>query len=177
MPVLVDGNNLLFAARGLDDPSRPPGRAQLVHFLGVWAERRKERVEIVFDGRKPADGFAEQIDKGVVSVRYAGQFTADAVIFEIIDASTAARRMTVVSSDREVQRAARRRGATAVESAEFWAALRNDLAQADQPRAPREPREKRSGLTEGDTDAWMREFGLSDADDEQDPLKGDIRRP
>ena len=84
--------------------------------------------------------------------------SADSVIAEMIDADSAARRLVVVSTDREVARSARRRRAQPMRSDDFWAVLQSDLAGP--ATAPLEPLEKRAGLSPGATDAWLKELGL-----------------
>lgn len=162
MPLLIDGNNLLFAARGLEDPDRPPGRSALCDRLGEWAQRFGERIHIVFDGPQPPKPLAAQIAPANIDVSFSGSgVTADAVLEQILTTDSGARHMVVVSTDREVQAAARRRRAKVVRSDEFWASLLKALAR--RPGGPLEPEEKRQGLSSDEsTDAWLREFGLED---------------
>lgn len=164
MPVLIDGNNLLHAA--LDaEPERPPGRTQLCTFLEEWVRRTGDPVHVVFDGPAPARMRAEQISGSEIPVTYSGPVSADEVIFAEIRACSAPRRLRVVSSDREIIAAARRRQAKPVRSADFWSELHRTLARTE-PVDP-EPPEKRTGLATDQTDAWAAEFGL-DADPEPD---------
>jgi hypothetical protein len=100
-----------------------------------------------------------------VRVTYSGSATADDALIAILAADSAARRLVVVSTDREIQAAARRRRAKPVRSDEFWAQVQRDLARPD--RVPLEPPEKRAGLTPAEGAAWLRELGL--APDAGDP--------
>lgn len=158
MPVLIDGNNLLHAAAAAD-PERPAGRYTLCQTLRRWAQRYKQRVQIIFDGPSPPPEFIEQLGDGdVLYIRFSGSTTADAVILEALQHDSAARRLLVVSSDHEIQRAAKRRRATPVRAADFWDRVRRELEQP--PRQSDEPEEKRSGLASEAGDDWLREFGL-----------------
>lgn len=157
MPVLIDGNNLLFAALD-DDPERPPSRSTLCRLLGLWARRTGEKVAVVFDGPEPTQALAGQISDPDVAVTYSGGVSADDVLARTVDAHSAARRLIVVSSDREVARAARRRKAQSLRSDVFWAVVQRDLRR-ERPRAL-EPPEKRRGLKPDDTERWVRELGL-----------------
>lgn len=158
MPVLVDGNNLLYAALEAD-PERPPSRTTMCLRLGQWSRRTGESVAVVFDGRAPAGGLARQISASDVEVQFSGSGTsADDVLRELIEAHSAARLLLVVSSDREVVRAAKRRRAKTIGSKDFWSALQRQLAR-ETPR-PREPMAKRRGLKKSDTDRWIRKLGL-----------------
>lgn len=161
MPVLVDGNNLLFATRKVEDPDRLLGRSGLCHALGDWAARTGERVHVVFDGPRPTRDLVRQIRHPSINLTFSGAGrSADAVLIQMIEADSAARRLVVVSSDREIMRAAKRRKARPVKSDEFWISVRNDLAK--EPPQRLEPEEKRHGLEPTDTERWLREFGLSD---------------
>lgn len=166
MPVLVDGNNLMFAARNLDDPDRPVGRLLLAQTLGQWAEIRGHDVRIVYDGPAPPQPKRQQFEHPSLIVTYSGKgVSADSVLADLIAQSSAPRLLVVVSSDREVQRDARRRKATAVESAAFWSRVRAELARP-QPDSV-EPEEKHQGLDAPAVDEWMRIFGFDE--DPPDP--------
>jgi len=157
VPVIVDGNNLLHVARQAEQAGPLLGRSLLCHKLGRWAQRRRERVHVIFDGPAPNQELAEQIRGPIIQVSYSGSSTADAVLKSILESDSAARRL-LVSSDREIARAARRRRARVMRSDEFWALVRLDLARPLPPRV--EPREKWAGLEPAATDQWLREFGL-----------------
>ncbi|MCA9244916.1 MAG: hypothetical protein KDA32_13240, partial [Phycisphaerales bacterium] len=77
---------------------------------------------------------------------------------------SAARLLTVVSSDREVMRAAKRRKATAIDCDAFWQSLRKRLERPPAVR-PTEPAEKRDGLGDDETATWLREFGFAPSGD------------
>lgn len=160
MPYLIDGNNLLFAARDLDDPDRPPGRQHLCAALGAWARHTADSVCVVFDGPVPTVDFARQLAGLGVSVIFSGSgVSADSVLIDRIEADSAARRLVVVSTDRQIARAARRRRARAQRSDEFWRELKKALRRSGPPAAP-EPPEKVAGLAPLESEQWLRELGL-----------------
>jgi hypothetical protein len=102
---------------------------------------------------------ARQIRDPDVAVNYSGAgISADKVLTEAIEAGSAARLLVVVSSDREIARAARRRKARTTRSDVFWAMVQRDLARS-RPR-PSEPPEKRRGLRPGEAARWLSELGL-----------------
>jgi predicted RNA-binding protein with PIN domain len=160
MPVLIDGNNLLFAARDAD-PERPPSRSTLCLRLGQWARLSGEKVAVVFDGPAPPEQLARQTSDPDVTASYSGAgVSADELLMREIESDSAARLLLVVSSDREVARAARRRRARTVRAEDFWTIIERDLAR---PRStPQEPPEKRQGLGTADTERWLRELGFAD---------------
>jgi predicted RNA-binding protein with PIN domain len=163
MPVLVDGYNLLHATRQYEEVA-DWGRQQLCRLLIEWAQRKREEVVLVFDGVAPSGALAEQLHgKGIGVIYSGGSRSADALIAEMIEASTAPRRLLVVSSDRQVQRAARRRRCRRVGSPVFLAGVVKALSGRRASAA--EPAEKREGTAPQDVDRWLRQFGY-DAEDE-----------
>lgn len=161
MPIVVDGNNLLHAAQSIGEPDLLVGRSMLCDTLGAWARRRRERVHVVFDGPAPPPPLARQIAHPDIQVSYSGAgVSADAVLNKIVESDSAPRRLVVVSSDREVASAARRRRARDVRSDAFWRGVLRDLTRAEPVET--EPDEKRAGLDPDATDAWLSEFGFAD---------------
>lgn len=157
MPVLIDGNNLLFAARDAD-PEKPVGRARLCELLGQWSRRVREQTTVIFDGPTPHGELASQIAGREIEVGYSESEKADLLIIARIQSNSAARRLVVVSTDREIARAAKRRRASPMRSDEFWELLKADLSRP--PQAALEPIEKRRGLSKGQAEEWLRELGF-----------------
>ncbi len=159
MPVVIDGNNLLCAAQGVEGCSGHLDRADLCHLLARWARRRKQRVHIVFDGPSPRRTLLKGVAYAEMQVSFSGhRTTADAVLYRMLETDSAARRLVVVSSDREIGRAAKRRRARVVQSAGFWVRLKRDLARLDPQHS--EPQEKEVGLDPPATERWLDELGL-----------------
>lgn len=159
MPIVIDGNNLLYAARKAESSSLLIGRSMLCDTLGEWARRRTERVHVVFDGPAPHAGLAKQIGNPAIEVTYSGAgVSADSVITGIVETDSAARRLSVVSSDGEIIRAAKRRRARPIRSEDFWTTVQRDLARPVAERG--EPEEKEAGLSPEATQQWLEEFGL-----------------
>lgn len=159
MPVVIDGNNLLYAAQDAD-PERPAGREKLCRLLAGWARRTGEAVSVIFDGPAPAKALAEQILADPIDVRFSGAgVSADSVVIRFIGESTAPRQLIVVSTDREIARAARRRGARSIDSAAFWTLV----VAGGPPSPPRAnwPRGKKHGLEPGEVDRWLEELGFT----------------
>jgi len=159
--VLVDGNNLLYAARqvagfGGIDPH------QLCRLLSRWGRHRRIEVAVVFDGPLPERAIILQMRASGVDVRFSGARTADDIIVEIIERARAPGRYTVVSSDHAIQHSARYRRAVAVNAEDF---IRDMLSPADEDEPPpaSEPPEKPGDPSPDEADEWLRRFG-HDAD-------------
>lgn len=162
MPVLIDGNNLLYAARDAEAEGPLVGRSLLCHRLSEWVRRRREQVHIVFDGPAPPNGVAQQMGRLGIALSFSGGKTADAEVARLLNEDSAARRLLVVSSDREVAAAARRRRAQSMRSEDFWALVKHDLSRPPPVRS--EPPEKWRGLSPEDVAAWLDEFGFDSSE-------------
>ena len=163
MGLIIDGYNLLnvtgiFGAGG-GARSFERSRLALLDFLADRLEpEERAATTIVFDAQDAPPGLPRTCEHRGLVVRFAPRRDeADDLIEELILADTAPRKLTVVSSDHRVQRAARRRRARAVDS-EVWfpellqrrAADSSAHAEADlKPQAPLSPTE---------VAAWVKRF-------------------
>ncbi len=149
----------------LRDVGLEVGRGGLCRLMGKFASSKKdEKVRVVFDGAPPYGPLAEQIHDERIDVKYAVGRTADDVIIEYISADSAPRRLTVVSTDREIRTAARHRRCKTETSEDFAKTLVRMLERSRQtsPRQSTEPPEKRVGLTPEQTRAWLRELSVEE---------------
>ena len=157
MPFIIDGHNLLQSVQKVSEDLAALSAERLCRIIGRYLKAVGEKGEIVFDGTGPRDksGFDNISD---LEVSFAGPKTdADSVIEDRIRANTAPKRLTVVSTDRRLRDAARARRATVVKSQDFWYNVQKQLSRR---KGTKEPPEKRRGLTEGETERWLRLFGL-----------------
>lgn len=155
--IVIDGYNLLHSIQKTGEDSESISDVQLCHIVGRYLKLAGEKGEIIFDGTGPPEksGF-ENINN--LEVLFAGiSSDADRVIEDKIKASTAPRRLTIVSSDRRLRDAARTRKATVVKSRVFWDNLRRLFRRG---KTIKEPAAKRRGLSESETDQWLKFFGL-----------------
>ena len=105
-------------------------------------------------GEKGVGKVAETALPRSIRVIYAGPGRdADTLIENLIDASTSPRRLVIVSSDRRLRAAARRRRCRWLASDAFLETIAHDCAPSRTRRGgPRPP--------EADVARWMREFGF-----------------
>ena len=157
---IIDGDNLLWALRESFEDREIGTEIEMCRVLSRYFASTGEPGQVVFDGAGPAD--RSEFDKITnMEIVFAGfSRDADSVIEEKLKANTSPRRVTVVSSDRRLRKAAAMRQAAGVKSEEFWELVRKELGRK-KPRK-REPEEKREGLTDGETDLWMEAFGLDE---------------
>ena len=138
MALLIDGYNLLnvtgIVGRGIGPGSLERSRNALLSFLAASIEPQELRqTTVVFDAKQPPAGLPRRVDHHGIEVLYASQYgDADTLIEELIQAHSAPRQLTVVSSDHRLQRAARRRKAKSVDSDKWYSEL---LSQRRQRRS------------------------------------------
>ncbi len=122
MPYLVDGHNLI-PKLGLRLDS-PDDEMELVAILQEFARLKRQQVEVYFDGAPIGHAGARSL--GTVRAHFVrlGQTADNAIRARLTKMSKSVANWTVVSSDREVQSAARVNQAQYISSEEFAKILR-----------------------------------------------------
>lgn len=126
--VIIDGYNVMRAStKGVSREA--PFQAQREAFINQVAEYRRgttHDVTLVFDGTKGAEKYSRATNVFGVRVIYSAQGeTADEVIVSLVRQSSRPVNLMVVTSDREVQRAAKAQGATVAPAQEMVEKLAN----------------------------------------------------
>lgn len=167
--LVIDGNNLMHqpmpqSLAGLDE-------AMLSRLLAhaAWTP-----AVLMLDGRAGGDRPRRSGYRGV-SLRYAGAGrTADELIIDLVERSTTPRRMEIVTNDRAIQKAVRRRRAKVWNCQAFISELLARLAGG--PGEPAEPDDvfdddvgpaagsRTRTLEADDVEDWLETFGFSDED-------------
>lgn len=152
MPYLIDGHNLIPHVRGLSLRQADDEERLLARLQAFCRRARVRQMEVFFDQAPP--GMSGTRRYGLVTAHFVRQgSTADAAIRRRLrQLGRAARNWTVVTSDREVQAAARAVHAKVLSSHAFAAQL--DAApttDVDEKPAPGD-----------DLDTWLRLFGAQD---------------
>jgi predicted RNA-binding protein with PIN domain len=157
MPVIIDGYNLLWAIQNPDEDTSITDTA-MCQALDIYFGLTHDKAEIVFDGIGPPDK-TELHNICNLDITFSGRNTdCDTIIEQRILDSTAPAHLTIVSTDRKIRDAASARKATSVQSDEFWAIVTKRLSKRKQGK---EPAGKRAGLTESETQLWLKTFGLN----------------
>jgi predicted RNA-binding protein with PIN domain len=169
MQLLIDGYNLLHVTdlfgQGAAAGTLQGSREALLAFLSrALNERERKQTTIVFDAAGAPPGLPVVVLWDGISARFArGYDDADALLEEIIEQHPAPKSLTVVSSDRRVQRAARHRGATVEESQTWFDNLRQRRPTGG------ERTDAKSNVIE-DSSYWIEQFaGVEDSIDEPAP--------
>ena len=154
--LIVDVYNVLHVTGVLPPELAGPNPGDLAELVSRSRYARRGAI-LVCDGtgsggrsdRTTAEG-------GSVRVVYAGGGKdADTLIERLIDQNSAPRRLLVVSDDRRIRTAARRRRAGWLSSGDFLAHLAHDASRPGTDRAPAKP----ESLKPDEVDAWLKEFG------------------
>ena len=170
MPYLIDGHNLIGAMPDicldeLDDERR------LIERLQAYGSRIRKTGIVYFDRRAP--GQRKGWRAGMLSVRFiSAPSTADhAIITHLERLGGEAHNYTVVSSDHEIQRAARRAGARVLSSQAFVHQLQEIPEKDDSLEKPHPP------TNEVEIDEWMQLFqGLHDVPESLDQPTRDSKK-
>ncbi len=169
MSIIIDGYNLLnstgIVGRGIGPGGLQRAREALLNILAESLPPDEvPRTIVVFDASESPWGSARVLEHKGLSVRFAPRDAdADTVIEELIKAESAPRRLTVVSSDHRLQRAAHRRKAAAIDSDKWFAALMRDRRLRQEPAPPTETKPE-GPFSVGEVEFWLQQFGEADAD-------------
>jgi predicted RNA-binding protein with PIN domain len=159
MTVIIDGYNLLHASGVFGKDRGPRGfeqsRLALLDLLADLLGSDAGKTIVVFDAARAPDGLPGRYTHRGIRVWFAREYPdADSLIEELVDDDHAPASLVVVSSDRRLQVAARRRRAEAVGCEEWLAALRaKNRSRTDHDAKPADPEPH-------DVEAWKRYFGL-----------------
>lgn len=127
MALLIDGYNLLHES-GIFAQAGPGtelhrNRLALLNFLANSIEKRERKsTTIVFDAAGAPPGLPRTLIHDGITVHFAQRHSsADEMIEDLLERCQSPRSLLVVSSDHRVQRAARHRGASFIDSNEWYA--------------------------------------------------------
>jgi predicted RNA-binding protein with PIN domain len=162
--LLVDGYNLAHAAPHLHPD--PPGdlegiRRSVARALLAWAKRTGGRVLLFFDG----EAIPVRSSKGCTLIEVVFSRPpekADDLIKRALQERHGSRRSRLVSSDRELQRWARRHRIRFTGAAEFLGELEEPPIPATQAGVPREL-DPHLTLDEAEVEGWARLFAAAPA--------------
>jgi predicted RNA-binding protein with PIN domain len=150
VPYLVDGHNLIpklgLSLRSVDD------ELELVQRLQTFCRLQRRQIEVFFDGAPPGQDGSRAFGSVTAHFVRAGTTADSAIRARLKKLGRAARNWTVVTSDREVQAAARAAGA-AVVSSEGFARQVIEVLRAGPPSDSGE-----QGMSKSELDEWLTLF-------------------
>lgn len=166
--LIIDGYNLLHAA-GMAQRNYSHGdlqrcRTRLIRFLlSKLSPAELERATLVFDARVPPPDRPNEFRITGMRVQFANPGgDADEMIEKLLAMHSSPTRVTLISSDRRLQTAARRRHARAVGSEAFF----DQMSGRDRPargeksgKNPYDEIKQGPALSPGEIAAWQKVFG------------------
>lgn len=172
--LLIDGYNALhqfFRGRPIEPETMPSRRKEFLEALEIYSVRRRKNILVVFDAGRSDPPFPtrRQIVRGRLAVLTTPRgVTADDAIIEKLEEARDRRALKVVTSDRVILNAAQRRRVESQTSEDFVQELERFL----QAGRSIYDEEKIQGISEGEADYWLKEFGL-DGEGLDERLGGD----
>jgi uncharacterized protein len=159
MPILIDGHNLIpkipgFSLRAIDD------EMQLIEVLQEYCRRSRKQVEVFFDNAPPGSPRARSFQNVTARFIREGQTADQAIRAKLNRLGREARNWTVVSSDREVQAAARAVRAVVIPSELFAGQMLQTLSEGEQ-----EGEMPEESLSEEEIEDWLELFGGEEEED------------
>lgn len=151
MPYLIDGHNLI-PKIGLQ-LSNPDDEMELIHVLQNFSRLKRQPVEVYFDGAPSASSGTRKL--GTIKAHFISlTSSADSAMRSRLNKmGKSAKNWVVVSSDREVQSAARINDAKYISSEEFVKLLQDTLSAVNKKN-----REEKT-VSKKEVDEWLKEFG------------------
>lgn len=167
MDYLIDGYNLLHHVGLLLNRAVAPGQlekarlALLTLLAGRLARNPTDSITVVFDASQAPRGVDNTLEHEGVRVHFAHSEQADDLIETLIRQAATPQHLTVVSNDRRLRDAARRRRCVVMECVDYW-----EGTQAPAPLLPRGDGQdgKPEGLSAAEVEEWRRQFGDLDDD-------------
>ena len=156
MPFIIDGHNLIPKIPGLN-LSEIDDEMRLVEMLQEYCRLTRKQVEVFFDNAPPGQPRARNF--GSVIARFVrSEQTADLAIRDKLRRlGGEARNWTVVSSDHQVQAAARAARAAVIPSETFSRQMKEILDSS-----PKTSEVADKGLSNDEVDDWMKIFGIDE---------------
>lgn len=151
MPYLIDGNNLMPHVRAAT-------RRDLLEKVSQFAQARRVKVSVVFDGAEEQSCPDGARFKGVNVFYSQGYADADARIKKIVESEKGKRALIVVTSDNALANFCRFRGAKVIRTPEFRAKI--EAAQNSQIELARQ-----RGVKSDDIPDWLSYFGIDNSDE------------
>lgn len=169
MLYLIDGYNLLFALALLPKQHAPQAlhhaRLRLLDLLRSAFGDDATNVTVVFDAAAAPRGASAVQDHRGLEVRFAVHYDeADDLIELLIRRDPRPQRLTVVSDDHRIQKAAKRRKCPVFGCGDLldWLDRRKHLRE----RPPQQPPSKPQRSSAADTEHWLQAFGDLDGSPE-----------
>lgn len=166
--LLIDGYNLMHAAGFAREQYGPRELQQQRERFVRWLWRRippnlRDRTVVIFDAGQADGQYVQQETHQELRLYYSPQgVEADDLIEELIALHSSPRQLQVVSSDHRLQKAARKRKATCLDSEAFVGLMLRLAREARERQQQIEDESKPSGELAEETQEWLAIFAEAD---------------
>jgi predicted RNA-binding protein with PIN domain len=175
MPYLIDTYNLLHAALATGGVFSNTTLRRLCQW--ITASPRSLQVTFILDGRKKPDE-PDESEFPAINFIYSGVgITADTVIAQTLERAQNRKKLTVVTNDRAIILHARAHFAAAMSCEAFLSELLSNQPGQKGKRPALPPQKTAGTATSGETDHWLKEFGLTAPPPPADPHPLDPENP
>lgn len=151
MHIIIDGYNFIFRMYNFKDAELQSAREKLLLRLQNYIEKKKVRIEVVFDARDKEYPSAVS-PNGRLKIVFCQD--ADDYIRETVKNSQGRTSILVVSEDGEITRYVKKHGAKVKSPSEFDLQLnvykKEEIADDEKPSP--------ESMSEGDVTSWLEEF-------------------
>lgn len=154
MPYIIDGHNLIPRIPGLNLASIDD-EVQLIDLVQEFCRLRRKQAEIYFDNAPPGQPRARHYGQVLARFVRSGQTADDAIRARLSRLGAGARNWTVVSSDQQVQLAARAARAQSITSDEFARLLIDTQRHGERTAG----QQADSALSADEVQEWLDLFG------------------
>ena len=147
MTLIIDGHNLIPHMPGVS-LSDPDDEDKLIQNLLDFCRVKRKSIDVFFDGATSGNAGKKQFGRVIAHYVHRGITADEAIMAHLKHLGKRARNVSVVSSDRQVQQAARAVHARVIPSATFasdWQKIIDDTPELDPRNQP---------ISEEELEAW-----------------------
>jgi predicted RNA-binding protein with PIN domain len=155
MAYIIDGNNLIGSAPefSLADPE---ARMKLVALVRKFQESKNAKVTVVFDGEPRGSELRSPISAKLTVVYPRCGLSADDEIKCILDKYQQLREIILITTDRELKKYAREKGARTINSIEFYYTLKKNLLH--QGKKEETMKRVNTRVSQNEVEQWLKIF-------------------
>ena len=155
MAYIIDGNNLIGSAPefSLGDPE---ARGKMVSLIRKFQESKNTKITVVFDGEPQGSELKNPINAKLTVTYPRYGLTADDEIKHMLDGYQQLKEITLVTTDRELKKYAKDKGARTINSIEFYFTLKK--AFLSQGKKEETLKRVNTRVSQNEVEQWLKIF-------------------
>ena len=155
MAYIIDGNNLIGSAPDFS-LADPESRGKMVSFIKKFQESKNTKITVVFDGEPQGSELKNPINAKLTVVYPRYGLTADDEIKRILDNYQQLKEVILVTTDRELKKYAKEKGARTINSIEFYFTLKK--AFLSQGKKEETLKRVNTRVSQNEVEQWLKIF-------------------